>query len=260
MPFSATNWAVAKTARDLVTSAMLEAQILAAGETASAADGNWGLEKLQRLIDQYNTREELIYNVNFSRYTLQVNHTPHTIGPGGDFNVPVRPVRLVKASLVLTSGSSIPIDIPLYIGDDAWWASNAIKDLTSTLPTAVYYSPGTPLGQLYFWPVVTQVNDVRLETWVNLTQAVDLNTSIAMPQGYWDAIVKTLAVELCPSYGKPIDPGLLMLKNEAVRAVLGNNNPPPRISLNGGGIPDAREMGTNIPDWNFLTGQRGPQG
>lgn len=259
-PITATSWTVAKKSLELITSALRTLNVCSATETPSAPQGTLGLEYLQRLIDQWNAREELIYNVSFDEYTLIANHQPHTIGPGGDFDVPLRPVKLVKCALVLTTGAAIPIDILQYQADDAWWAANAIKGLTSTLPAAVYYSPDIPLGQLFFWPIPTEVNDIRLETWKNLTMPVDLSTSLVMPQGYWDAIVYTLAIKLAIPYGRPVSPDLRQAHSEAMHAIMGNDNPAPRISLNGGGIADARDSAQVIPDWNFLTGQRGPQG
>ena len=50
----------------------------------SQDDAAWGLEKLQRIIDQWNARRELIFSVSFLQFTLIANHGPHTIiGPGG---------------------------------------------------------------------------------------------------------------------------------------------------------------------------------
>lgn len=253
--FTAANASVSATALDIVSSAFLEAAILAAGEPISAANGAWGLEKLQRLIDQFNTRREMIYNVNFSRYTLLVNHSPHTIGPGGDFDVPTRPVKIVGAAFVLTSGGQA-IDTPIAIRDDDWWRQNTVKDQTSTIATHLYYSPDIPRGSAYFWPKVSVAGDVRLETWVNLTQAINLATNLAMPQGYWDAVVTELAIQLCPSYEKEPSAALVRNNRQAMQAILSNNLDPPRICTAGQGIPDSSMVRHDRPDFNFLTGLR----
>lgn len=254
--FTASNSSVSASALDLITSALKETSSLAAEETPSAADSAWGLEKLQRLIDRFNAREALIHNVNFATYTLQANHSPHTIGPSGDFNVALRPVRLANANLVLTS-SSPSIDLPLAVRDDDWWAANQIKGLTSTLPTDVYYSPGSPLGSLYFWPVPSAVNDVRLETWVNLTQAVDLSTMLALPAAYWDLLVLTLGRDLAPSLGPTavsvVGSGLYQaMLREAMKVVEGNNSQSPRIATRQAGMPGGN---SRRPGFNFLTGK-----
>jgi hypothetical protein len=256
--FTPTNASVSARVSDLVRSALLEINAIQADETPSASDAAWGLEKCQRLIDQFNARRPLIYNVNFATFTLQANHSPHTIGPGGDFDVAVRPVELASANLVLVNGGT-QTDLLLYLGDDAWWANQVrIKNLTSTLPTGVYYSPDTPLGQLFFWPIPTVSNLVRLETWVGLAQAVNQATQIAMPQGYWDAIVYSLAKQLAPSFGAAalaIVGSSIFLDNwkSAMNAIEGNNISSPRSSNLQAGMPNKNSAAR--PGFNFLTGE-----
>jgi hypothetical protein len=257
--FTPTNASVSALATDIITAALMELNSIGAEETIAAADAAWGLSKLQRLIDQFNARRAMIYNVNFALYTLTPNHAPHTIGPGGDFDVPLRPTRLVGANLVLTNGGT-STDLPLYIGDDAWWDSIRIKNLTSSLCTGVYYSPDTPLGNLNFWPIPTAANQVRLETWVNLTQAVNLQTALAMPQGYWDGLVLSLAKQLAPSFGAAalaiVGSGVFADNYRmAMKALQGSNLASPRINNNQAGMPGKSKIGSGKPDFNFLTGE-----
>ncbi len=253
--FTAANSSVSAKALDIITSALLEAQILAIGQDVPGNQATWGLEKLQRLIDQTNARQNLIYNVNFLRFTLQTNHSPHTIGPAGDFNVPLRPVNIVGATLILNSGGQ-EVDTPISIRNDQWWKANPVKNQSSTIATDLYYSPDIPLGNAYFWPKVTQVNDVRLEVWVNLTQAVALATSLGMPAGYWDWIITELAIQMLPGFGQEPSAALMRNNKQALDAILPNNSDPPIISTAGQGIPDGSHISRGRPDFNFLTGLR----
>lgn len=221
-------------ALDIVTAALLEINAIAAGESPDAADAAWALQKLQRLIDRYNARRPMIYNVNFSVFTLQTNHQPHTIGQSGDFDCSQRPVQLVGASLIFTGG----VERPIVLRDDQWWGDKSLKTLTSTLPTDVYYSPDWPLGNLYFWPIPTQANQVRLEAWSVLAQMPLLTTSFSMPPAYWDAIVYPLAISLCPSFDRQPNALLLELERKAVMAVQINNGGSPRISTTDSGMPN----------------------
>jgi hypothetical protein len=255
--FTANNAAVSAKASELVSSALTELNVVGQGETALAGDSSWALEKLQRLIDRVNAREAMIYNVNFNLFTLIANHAPHTIGPGGNFQMAQRPVKVVSGAVVITSGGS-PIDIPMAVRDDDWWAAQKVKSLTSTFPTSVYYSPDTPLGSLNFWPIATQQNQVRLETWVNLTQAVDLTTALAMPPAYWDYMVLTLARDISSSYGPPAvavvsGPAFMAAHREATKAVQGNNQESPRMSTAEAGQTSRRGKRA---DFNWMTGQR----
>lgn len=235
-------------ALDIIKDAMLEIGALAAGENPSSDDEAWILRKLQRLIDRYNARRPMIYNVNFPRFTLKANHSPHTIGPGGDFDINQRPVEIVAAALILAGGSEV--EIPINLRDDAWWADNRLKALTSTYPTNLYYSPDWPLGNLNFWPVPTSVNDVRLEMRLVLTEVTSYAQTISLPPGYWDALVYPLAISLCPSFERSASPELLELNRQAIKAVQSNNTTSPRLASDA----PSQKGNSSRPDFNFLTG------
>lgn len=250
---SPANSAVVATPQDLITSALLEMGKNAPDEKLSPQDGAWGLEKLQRLIDQTNARREMVYSHGFTQYTLKANHAPHTIGPGADFNVPVRPVTVVSASFILNAGSANPVDTPINVDrDDAWWSANPLKSLTSAIVTDLYYDAALGLGNLNFYPICNIANPVRLETWSSLAQAVSLQTKLGFVQGYWDWIVCDLAVKLCPSYNRSVPPDLREQWNRASRIIEANNDKAPRIATNGNGMPGSGRGGR--PDFNFLTG------
>lgn len=255
--FTAANNSVAAAPTDLITSAALEAGILGAGETLGVEDAPWILEKLQRLIDKFNAQRGVIFNHSFSLFNLQANHAPHTIGPGGDFQVAVRPIKILSASFVLNGGSSNPVDLPVRIRDDEWWAANPLKSLSSSIVTDLFYDPAmtatAPYGNLNFYPISTVAAPVRLEAWFPLPQAIDYTTKLGLPQAYWDAIVLSLALSLCPSYNKQPSAVLVQQQQEAMKIVRANNEKAPRIDTNSG-MPSSG--GSGRPDFNFLTGMK----
>lgn len=243
--------AISCLASDVVAAALLEIGVTAAGENPAAEDAAWGLQKLQRLIDSFNARRELIFSMNFKQFTTTANLAPHTIGPGGDFNVPIRPVQIAGASFILNSGTSNPVYTPIRIRDAAWWNANPIPSLETSIITDLYYEPDSPLGQLNFYPICNISNPVRLEIWNSLMQAVSLNTQLGFVQGYWDAVVLTLAVNLCPSFRLTVSPDLRQARTEAMRIITANNDKAPRIQTDLG-MPSARRNAR--PDFDFLTG------
>jgi hypothetical protein len=248
---NAVNSAITATPADIITSALMELGVISPGETLSAEDIAWGLEKIQRQIDQWNARRELIFSVGFSLFSLIPNHSPHTIGPNGDFNVPVRPPVIVGAAFILNGSSGNPVDTPIKIRDDDWWRDNPVKSLTSSIVTDLYYSPDSPLGNLYFYPTCNVAAPVRLELWGQLAQAVTQLTSLGFVQGYWEAIVLDLAMRLAPSYERPVATELREQWSRAMRIIQANNSKPPRIATNAG-MPN--RGGGGRPDFNFLTG------
>src|SRR6185312_3471280 len=242
------------TAYDLITAALTEIGVQAMGEQLADEDAAWALKKLQRLIDRYNARKTMIYNIDFTRFTLPANTQPVQIGPGNSappppFQINQRPIEIISASLIL-NGTSPEVEIPIYVRDDQWWAAQSVKNLPSTLPTDLYYSPSWPNGQLYFWPVPSQVNDVRLEMRTVLIEITSYKQNFSLPPGYWDAIVYPLAVSLCPSFEKQASADLLRLEAASIKAIQTNNNKSPR-----GDTVDAGMPGSNMPGgFNYYSG------
>lgn len=249
-----TNNAVSALASDIAQGALEEIGVIAEGEKPSAADLNVALVRLQRWIDQVNARRELIFSMSFLQFNLTPNHSPHTIGPNGDFNIALRPVKIIGANFILNSTSSNPVDSPpIRIKDADWWNANPVKSLQSSIVTHLYYDPATPLGNLNFWPVCNIANPVRLEVWNSLGQPISSQSTLSLPPGYWDAAVLNLAKKLCPMFNKQFSADLREDLNRAMRIIEANNNQPPRIDTDMGS-PNNRKGGR--PDFNFLTGLR----
>lgn len=244
-------------AADLIQSAAYEIGAFSPGEAVSPAEALWCLEMLQRIIDSWNAKRTMIFSVGFETYNLTANLSPHTIGPTGDFNTGpaanYRPVRISGASFVLNPGGATAVDLPIQIRDKDWWNANPLKAMTSTVITDLYYDPGVPNGNLNFWPICNTNGVVRLEQWNSLAQALTLETAIGLAQGYWDALVTTLALALCPSFEKPPSPLLVARQAGAIKAIFQNNVPVPRIDTSVG-MPGT--AGNGRPDFNFLTGMR----
>lgn len=239
-------------ALDIVEASMFEINVLPAGDDLSPENGAWGLQKLQRLLDKMNATRQAIYAVSFGLFTTTPNLAPHTMGPGGIFNVTPRPVRINSFSWIFNPGNGAnATETPMKVVDADWWAAQPNKSLTSSISEYLYYDPQVPLGNVNFWPIPNIANQVRLETWTGLTVPIALSTLLTYPQGYWDAIVLTLAVELCSSFDKEPSPTLGERQKEAMRIVMGNNAHPPRIRTDDS-MPQSGRGGR--PDYNFLTG------
>lgn len=237
---------------DIITAAMQEIGALAAGEAPSNDDQAWVLQKLQRLIDRYNAREMMIYNVNFTLFTLNPPANPldpTTIGPGGDFDTNQRPVTIESIGLIIDGGTP-GVELPLNRRDDDWWANNRIKGLTSTLPTDYYYSPNWPLGSIYFWPVPTASHQVRLQTRQVLGEFSAYDAAFTMPPAYWDLIVYELAISIGPGFQREASGNLIGLWKAANKAVQVNNISSPRLASDS----PTQANGSGRPDFNFLDG------
>jgi len=256
--FTNANVSVSVAPEDLISDALLELGIGAAGETLQPEQVAQGLNALQRRIDLINAQKRLIYAVNFEVFTTPANTQPIPIGPGQTFNVPDAPVFIESANWILP-GTNGDVDLPpMRILTDSEWAQVTIKNLTNTLPTSLYYSRGASVGNIYLLPIPTVSEQIRLQLWSSLSQAIDDTTAIGLPPGYWMYLVCALASDLAPSYGQEfmaiVQSEPFMLKyREARSAITANNSGAPPLQSD---VPSNRQR-SNIPDYNFLTGIRG---
>lgn len=242
-------------ALDIITAALMELGVLSANESPSAADAQWGLQKLQRIIDRYNARLPMVYNVNFTVFTMPAGNNPFTIGPGATFDVNQRPVSIPSIGLILAGTPGV--EIPMNSRDDMWWANNRIKDLTSTFPTDYYYSPswdiqsdGSQWGQIFFWPEPTSSFQINLQSRQVLGTFSAITEDFSMPPAYWDLVIYELAISLAPSFALQPNPLLLAGQKAALKAVQVNNVSSPRLASDS----PTQNRGQGIPDFSFLDG------
>lgn len=251
----ATSNSITVSALDIISAAMMELGVLSASESPSAEDAQWGLTKLQRIIDRYNARLPMIYNVNFTIFTMPAQGNPFTIGPGATFDVNQRPVSIPSIGLILSGTPGV--EIPMNRRDNDWWANNRIKDLTSTFPTDYYYSPdwliqddGGAWGQIFFWPEPTSSFQINVQSRQVLGEFNAVTDDFSMPPAYWDLIVYELAISLGPSFGVQPNSVLVAGQKAALKAVQGNNISSPRLASDS----PSQTSGTSRPDFNFLDG------
>jgi hypothetical protein len=247
-------------AGDLCASALLMLGAVSLGGPVQADDAQWSLECLQRRIDLANAQKQLIYAVNFQVFACPPNVQPISIGPAapaGHFVVPDPPVRIESANWILP-GTNGDVDLPpMQILSDQDWAAISIKNLKSTLPTALYYSRAALLGSVYLLPIPNVANNIRLQLWSGLRQALAVETVLAMPPAYWSYLMCAIATDMAPSYGpratQMVDSNSFMLQyREARNAVQANNSGAPALKSDA----PSSSKGRAIPDFNFLTGQR----
>lgn len=197
---------LAYTALDIITDALITNQMIAAGEVPDSETAQWAFRSLNYLIDIWKAKAGYVYAKNFQVFTLTPQLSPHLIGPDppATFVVPVRPVRIESAALLLSSNGSNPpssgsgggldvggldvggldaggssqpsaggstiVDLPITMRDAAWWANQQTKDIQTDIPTDLFYDPTWPNGKCYFWPVPNVAYQVRLQLWITLSE------------------------------------------------------------------------------------------
>jgi len=239
----------AVTGLDVVKGALLELGVLAAGEEPEGSVADFVLSKGNRLIDNWNAKRQAIFAVEFPTFTLVAGTQPLTIGSSGaNFAVTQRPVSIDAANVIISGNVRVPLVIHT---DPQWWMSVQTPSVQSSLSRDLYYNPTWPNGEIYLYCLQSYPYTLELLVRVLLAELA-YATNLAMPQGYWDALILTLA-EDCATPLK-VTPKPLMLKKaaEARAQMFSNNTVVPTIQTAQPGMV-ARGRGRRS-NWNYLNG------
>src|SRR3972149_6528949 len=227
--------------RDIVTAALRELGVKAAGEVITADEADSGLEELNRLVDQWAGERLLIYRVTRTTWTISATQN-YTVGTGGTVNV-VRPVYLDHVNLIDTS-TDPDQETPLTPLTDDGWAAITQKAATSTQPTNWYHNQPFPLGTLSLWPIPSSATlQGALYAPQQTSEFTSLDEVISLPPGYRRMLVKNLARDLAPSYGRAVHPELKEEAIETKATVKRNNYRPSGLLFHDAvlGVKDASE-------------------
>jgi hypothetical protein len=160
-----------------------------------------------------------ILSIGANTITMSANATA-TVNPAevitytipGNFPI-ARPLRITNAFTRITASGSTGLDYAIRIIPRDKYTAIGLKSVNGPWPTALYYDPTFPLGNLYFYPNPSQAGVLHLWTDTILSDFNSITQAINLPQGYARAIKKNLALELAPEYGKSAGP--LLVKQAA---------------------------------------------
>ena len=243
------------TALELIRDALVMSGALAQGEEPGDAEAQDAFRRLNRMVSGWANQRLTIFVTERNVHTLVGSQGTYTIGPGGDFNQ-ARPQWISYAGLILTSPNP-DVEIPLRILTIKDWWLQSVKDLTSTLPTTIYYNTTFPssgadagLGEIICWPIPTQVNQIALYCPTQLSEFATLSTDYSFPPGYEDALEYNLAVRLIQS-GMGLREHLadiVPMAKETLGIIKRANIQPVTASID-------PALWASRPGWNWRTGQ-----
>ena len=224
------------TTLDLINLALLDAGVIGVGQTANAEDLNNAYTRLQFLIKQWDRKRYLVFQMQETGLT-STGAQSYSIGPGGQFNLPVRPDRLDNGCYFrqLVQSSPNQVDYPLEL-IESWedYSRICLKQL-STFPAYVFYDPGFPLGTVYFWPVPQAgIYEMFLLSKISLSNLITSQTLVLdsiLPNEYFQALYLTLAEILRTAYRLPVDPILSQRAKEAREVLRGANTALARLRM-----------------------------
>lgn len=232
---------------ELISLALKITGVLGVGQTPQNEDVNDAFTILNSMVSVWNRRRWLIYNlVDIS--CVSTGAQSYTVGPGQSFDVP-RPDQIQSAyvrQIFSTDGN--PVDFELaVVNSHEEYGDIALKSLVS-FPRFVFYDSAYPIGNLYVYPIPSDLYEVHIILKNTITKFNDLITDINLPPEYQEALIWNLAARLRPMYQLPIDPTVHAIAMQALQVIRGANSQisklkmPPGLTRQGGawsshGIP-----------------------
>ena len=201
--------ATQETAQDMIESAMRLIGALARGQSASDDEHEDGLAVLNNILDSWNQRRELIYEVSRNEFVLTADQNPHTIGlavaggSAGDIGV-VRPQMIENVS-VSPANQSTELPVNILTRDEYRDIPN--KTLSASYPTDLWYEREWPLGKIWLYPKPSGAAKLIFYVWKQLPSGMELDDRFSVPPGYLRAIRYNLAVDIASEYGRMLEEG-----------------------------------------------------
>jgi hypothetical protein len=211
------------TAQNIIDLAALDIGVLASGETLQPEEYVDCLNKLNGMMQAWDTMRLNIFAASEAVYTLTSGQYLYTIGTEGSpsFNA-LRPVS-IRAANIISGGLRFGIRI-ISVED---WAMLPEQSNVATVPRLLYYDNDYPQARIYLNPGPNSSStQLELFTWEQLTQFASLTTPFDLPPAYQNAIEWNLAVDLCDMFGRPITQTVAGNAQRYMQALQGLNLPP----------------------------------
>lgn len=230
------------TARDILTLALKDANVLGEGQTPSATMMNDAFLRLNWMIAEWNRKRWLVYHLVDSSAVSDGRITPYLVGAEQDFNIAVRPARIEAAFIrqIVNPGPGELVDYPLEILF-SWedYSRVAMKQLQPSFPNFIFYDTDWPIGKVYPYPFPqASIYEIHCLFMMVLAQFATLDTAIALPDEYFQAIYLNMAVRLGVVHPISRDPTMMQQWNDlkglaraALNTLRGGNTQIARLSM-----------------------------
>ena len=212
------------TALAIITAALQDVGVVAAGSLPAAEDSADCLARLNLLADAWLTEPNYAFTTTTVTATITAGTQSATIGPSMTFNC-ARPTRLEDGCFVRYAG----LDYPLGVIGQAEYNAKTLKSLNGPWPQYVYYDTGSPTGLVYFYPAGPGTINLVVQTPVS--SFATLATSVTLVPGYERAFRMTLAEDVADAYARQVTPKYARMAAMARRTIKRLNFSVPQLAM-----------------------------
>jgi len=209
-------------AGDIINGSLRLLGVLAEGETPSAATSQDALTALNQMIDSWNTERLAVFSTQDQIFTWPPGVISRTLGPSGTFSG-IRPIALDDSTFFRDPASGISYGIKII--NQQQYNGIAVKTVTSSFPQVMWVNMTYPDIEMYVYPVPLRTIEFHFVSIEELTQPVNLATTLAFPPGYLRCFRYNLACEMAPEFGVEPSPQVKRIAMTSKRNLKRVNNP-----------------------------------
>jgi hypothetical protein len=194
------------TALDLITGAGRLIGVVRKGETLAADEAQDALLSLNEMIESWANNGLLV--VADTEETFSVTSAlSYTIGAGQTLNT-ARPLNITQAYFTIGN-----LDYPLIMIDDQQYNDIVLKDIGTSIPQYINYSPEFPYGKIRLYPQAS--GTLFIASQKALTGFAALSTTVSLPPGWTRALRYNLAIEMAPEFGVATPPEVIAMAKQS---------------------------------------------
>jgi len=209
-------------AGDIINGSLRLLGVLAEGETPSAATSQDALTALNQMIDSWNTERLAVFSTQDQIFTWPPGVISRTLGPTGNF-VGARPIALDDSTFFRDAATGISYGIKII--NQQQYNGIAVKTVTSSYPQVMWVNMAYPDIEMYIYPVPLRSIEFHFVSVEELTQPVNLATTLAFPPGYLRCFRYNLACEMAPEFGVEPSPQVQRIAMTSKRNLKRVNDP-----------------------------------
>jgi hypothetical protein len=151
---------------------------------------------------------------------------PDTITYTVPGNIPMaRPLRF-RQGFTRANSQNANLDYTFTFTDFDNYKRELLKNVQGPWPYIAAYQPTFPYGTMYVYPAPGANYTAHIFSDLILTDYPLITSAYSLPHGYKRALIKLLALELAPIFGKTPSPELKMQAKEAKQLLKGTNSTP----------------------------------
>ena len=164
---------------------------LGRNEVLSAADANDGLSAYNSMLDSLAGENLASYAMQETAFTFIANQQSYTIGSGGYINA-TRPDNILQAFITDFNN----INYPMTVLPQDRWNNIGNKQITSQIPTTIFYDSQYPLGTVNVFPIPLIAYTCTLNAILQQSTFSSLTQVMIQPPGYERMYILNGAIEM----------------------------------------------------------------